>query len=115
VLPAERRVRRREQFTAAVRAGDRASAAGLVIHVWRAPTSDPAGAGFIVGRSVGPAVARNRLRRRLRHLLAPRLAEMPPGTVVIVRATAAAAGRSGRSLAVGIDTALDRAFATVTA
>lgn len=110
MLPAERRVRRREDFTATVREGRRLGAPGLVIHVSNDASSLPARAGFIVGRAVGPAVSRNRLRRRLRHLLAPRLTLLPPGTVVIVRATAPAAKKSGRELAATLNALLDRAI-----
>jgi ribonuclease P protein component len=114
VLPAERRVRRREDFTAAVRHGKRVGASGLTVHVTTesvAPTgSQPARAGFIVGRVVGSAVTRNRVRRRLRHLLAPRLDRLPAGTVVIVRAGAPAAQRSGRELGATLDLLLERAL-----
>jgi ribonuclease P protein component len=115
VLPAERRVRRREEFTAAVRDGRRGAASGLVMHVSStsaglADSGGPARAGFIVGRAVGSAVTRNRVRRRLRHLIAPRLGQLPSGTVVIVRATPAAATRSGRELALAVEQSLARAL-----
>ncbi len=44
---------------------------------------------FAVGRAVGPAVVRNRLRRRLRSLLAA--AELPPGRYLVGARPAAAA------------------------
>jgi ribonuclease P protein component len=80
-----------------------------VIHVTNDASANPARAGFIVGKAVGPAVRRNRLRRRLQHLIAPRLALLSPGTVVIVRATPAAAAHSGRELAATFEALLDRA------
>jgi ribonuclease P protein component len=108
VLPAERRVRRREDFSATVRDGARIGAPALVIHVRTGASEHPARAGFIVGRAVGPAVRRNRVRRRLRHLIASRLAEFPAGTEVIVRATPAAASATGRELAATLNRLLDR-------
>lgn len=111
MLPAERRLRRREDFTAAVRQGRRASASGLVVHVLSRPSAAPARAGFIVGRNVGPAVDRNRIRRQLRHLLSPRLGSLAPGTDVVVRVTPAALSVGRRGLATALDRVLDRAVA----
>jgi ribonuclease P protein component len=116
LLPPERRIRRREDFTAAVRGGRRVGAAGLVLHLALAPDPAacdlrPARAGFIVGRTVGSAVTRNRLRRQLRHLLAARLGELPAGTEVVVRAGAGAAGSNGRDLAARLDGLLNRVLA----
>jgi ribonuclease P protein component len=110
MLPAESRVRRREDFTATVRHGRRAGTHGLVVHVSSDHGTGPARAGFIVGRAVGNAVTRNRLRRRLRHLIAPRLADLPAGTLVVVRATAAAASATSHDLAPTLDALLTRAL-----
>jgi ribonuclease P protein component len=68
----------------------------------------PARAGFIVGRGVGNAVTRNRLRRQLRHLVAPRLPLAPAGVMVVVRANAAAVNSTPRQLASTLDRLLDR-------
>ena len=60
------------------------------------PSSGPASprVGFVVSRAVGNAVVRNRVRRRLRHLVRNRLGGLPPGAVVVVRALPDAAGAS---------------------
>jgi ribonuclease P protein component len=113
MLPVQRRVRRREDFTAAVRGGVRSGCPGLVMHLSNDGTSVPARAGFIVGRSVGPAVRRNRVRRQLQHVIAPRLDRLPLGTAVVVRATPAAVALSSRELAAGVDRLLDRASRAV--
>jgi ribonuclease P protein component len=55
---------------------------------------EPARVGFVVGKTVGAAVVRNRVRRRLRHLVRDRLAELPPASTLVVRALAAAADAS---------------------
>jgi len=120
VLPVAARIRRRNEFTAAVRTGRRASTPLLTLHV---ATSSPgrrlasahaahpsARAGFVVPRSVGPAVVRNTVRRRLRHLLRSRLVDVPVGTDVVVRVAPAAAHASSHELAGALDTALARAL-----
>jgi ribonuclease P protein component len=111
VLPADRRVRRRDDFTAAVRDGRRVGASGLVVHVRTGDASRPARGGFIVGRAVGTAVVRNRVRRRLRYLLASRLPDLPAGTDVVVRALPSAAFLSRAELAATFGGVLDRAVA----
>jgi ribonuclease P protein component len=113
MLPAQRRVHRREDFSAAVRNGARIGSPGLVVHVSNDASWQPARAGFIVGRAVGPAVRRNRLRRQLRHLVAPRLAQLPPGTMLVMRATQPAADSTGRELATSVETLLDRTLRAV--
>jgi ribonuclease P protein component len=110
MLPATRRVRRREDFTTAVRHGRRVGSPSLVVHVTNDDTARPARAGFVVGRAVGNAVHRNRLRRQLRHLMATRLERCPMGALVVVRAASPAAGLTSRELAVTLDKLLDRAL-----
>jgi ribonuclease P protein component len=63
-----RRVRGRDAFAALAREGRR-SRSGLLTVVYRADRSPPRVA-FAAGRKVGPAVIRNRTRRRLRALMA---------------------------------------------
>jgi ribonuclease P protein component len=57
----------------------------------------PCRVGFVVGRDVGGAVTRNRVRRRLRHLVRARLEDLPAG-VLVVRALPAAADAEFREL-----------------
>lgn len=66
--------------------------------------------GFIVPRSVGNAVARNRVKRRLRHLMRERVDGLNAVTVV-VRALPGAAEASSRELARDLDHALAKAAA----
>lgn len=65
-------------------------------------------AGLVVPRSVGPAVTRNRVKRRLRHALIPRLRTLPAGTRVVVRALPATATATSPMLAAALDEALAR-------
>ncbi|GAB2593673.1 hypothetical protein GCM10009593_38000 [Microlunatus antarcticus] len=46
--------------------------------------------GFVVSKAVGGAVVRNRVKRRLRHLVAAQLVGSPTGLDVVVRALPAA-------------------------
>jgi ribonuclease P protein component len=80
----------------------------VVVHLAEGLAADgpQAQAGFVVSRSVGGAVIRNRVRRRLRHLVGPRLAALPTGTRVVVRALPAAAAASSAQLAQALDDAL---------
>ena len=119
MLPAGSRLRHRAEFTATVRGARPCRGDGLlVVH---AVTPDrtygsaapgmtpPSKAGLVVARSVGSAVTRNRVKRRLRHLLAPRLAALPAGTAVVVRALPGCATASVDALAAALDVALARA------
>jgi ribonuclease P protein component len=68
----------------------------------------PATVGFVVSRQVGPAVVRNRVRRRLRHLMADRVSRLDPGSRAVVRANPAAATATFRTLEAELDAALAR-------
>lgn len=65
----------------------------------------PPRAAFAVGRKVGGAVVRNRLRRRLRHVLAEQAATMRPGAY-LVAAGPAAVGLSPEELRTTVSSAL---------
>ncbi|MDP9821313.1 ribonuclease P protein component [Nocardioides massiliensis] len=100
-------------FALAVRRGRRSPARTLVVHLWEPPADQPAdGAdaqvGFVVSKAVGTAVDRNRVKRRLRALVAERLDRLPAGAVVAVRALPSAAGASSLALGRDLDRALDR-------
>jgi ribonuclease P protein component len=119
VLPASRRLRRPAQFRA-VRSGRRAGTSTLVVQLAGAPSGSGscdelaaavARAGFVVGRRVGPAVIRNRVRRRLRHLVASRIDRLPAGALLLVRALPPAAAAPSSQLGDDLDRALDRLLA----
>jgi ribonuclease P protein component len=63
-------------------------------------------AGFVVSKAVGNAVVRNKVRRRLRHLVRPLLAELPDGTTLVVRALPAAATATFSALSKDLEAAL---------
>ncbi|MDO3705538.1 ribonuclease P protein component [Micromonospora sp. C28SCA-DRY-2] len=126
MLAAAQRLRRSTDFAAAVRGGRRAGRGAVVVHLTlptgAEPTaqtspepardagaeqiSAPTRAGFVVSKAVGPAVVRNRVRRRLRHLVRERLADLPPGSTLVVRALPAAADASYPRLGADLDAAI---------
>lgn len=53
-------------------------------------------------------MVRTTVKRRLRHVLASRLERIPPSSLVVVRATPAAAGASSAVLGRDVDTLLER-------
>jgi ribonuclease P protein component len=63
-------------------------------------------AGFVVSKAVGNAVVRNKVRRRLRHLVRPLLAELPDGALLVVRALPASASASFEKLGADLAAAL---------
>jgi ribonuclease P protein component len=64
--------------------------------------------GLVVGRAVGNAVARNQVKRRLRHLVRERLGSLPGGAVLVVRALPPAATASSAAMARDVDAGLTR-------
>ena len=105
MLPAEFRMRRRADFAAAVRGGSRAGRALLTGHLLvRADAGgEPPRVGFVVNRSVGKAVARNKVRRRLRSLARGYLPSLPGGSLLVVRAHPQAATARQADLAAELD------------
>lgn len=116
MLPAENRMRRARDFEWTMRHGRRAARRLLVVHAARERDAGPtATVGFVVSRAVGGAVVRNSVRRRLRHLMRERLARLPGGIEIVVRARPGAAGARREQLTAELDDALDRALGRVEA
>jgi ribonuclease P protein component len=99
-------MRRGAEFTSTVRGGSRAAGRSLVVHWSRGAAN--LHVGFVVGRAVGGAVTRNRVRRRLRHLVRDRLPTLPSTGSLVVRANPPAATVSAAGLARDLDAALAR-------
>jgi ribonuclease P protein component len=115
VLPAGSRLTSREEFATAVRRGRRVGRPHLVVHLYvPGGGPDPADAapraGFVVSRAVGGSVVRHRVVRRLRHLVRERLAGLPPGSRLVVRALPPAAEAPSSVLAGDLDSGLRAAL-----
>jgi ribonuclease P protein component len=138
-LAAAHRLRRRDEFAATIRTGRRVSRGVLVVHLSlpteelpnelpevnlspvnlsaeppRRPEMGgrrgmPARAGLVVSRAVGPAVQRNLVKRRLRHLAAALLPGLPEGAQLVVRALPGAAQATFTTLADSLDQAVQAA------
>ena len=105
-------MRRSAEFALAGRTGIRAGRPRVVGHLLvRADgvqTGEPARVGFVVSRAVGSAVTRNRVKRRLRELMRGYLQSLPGGSLLVVRANAAAAHASQADLAADLDLVISR-------
>ena len=108
-------MRSSEDFRVTVRHGVKAARPTLVSHVVLPSGADASPAegsvtsvGFVVSRGVGTSVDRNRVKRRLRHLMRPRLDDVPVGSRIVVRALPAARDAASSTLAADLDEALRR-------
>ena len=64
--------------------------------------------GFVVSKAVGNSVVRHRVSRKLRHVVRDRLALLPAGSSLVVRALPASAEASSADLGADFDAALRR-------
>jgi len=117
VLPSQSRMRHRSEFTLAVRQGVRAGRPTMTGHLFTQARDqasadvrpdEPARVGFIVSRAVGPAVVRNRVKRRLRVLVRGYLGVLPAGSLLVVRANPPAAAARQADLAADLNLVMDR-------
>ncbi|MGH9156145.1 MAG: ribonuclease P protein component [Acidimicrobiales bacterium] len=88
------------------RVGDRASFSALAAHgrrarsgpitvTWVGGPGDASQVAYAIGRRVGGAVQRNRLRRRLRAIVAELAPDLPAGTYLVSAGPAATTTSSG--------------------
>jgi len=114
VLPQQSRIRRPEDFRRVQRTGRRAGGSVVAGHLLLVGSEgpvrsgDPAKVGFVVSRAVGSAVVRNRVRRRLRELMRRRVASLPGGCLLVLRAYPAAASARQEDLAADLDLVIGR-------
>jgi ribonuclease P protein component len=109
VIPRVSRLSTAAEFSAVVRRGVASSRSSVVVHVGVLP-GDRRGVGLAVSRSVGGAVVRNRVKRRLRAILASRLESLPERTGCVVRALPSAGAASFGQLEDDVDAAFARAI-----
>lgn len=85
MLAQANRIVRADDYRSTVRRGRKSGTAHSVVYV-RRRDDDQVRFGFIVAKTVGNAVVRNTVRRRLKHVCHEMLATVPPGTDVVIRA-----------------------------
>jgi ribonuclease P protein component len=106
LLDHDHRMRSGVDFRATVRRGAKAAQPTVVVHVL--PGADGSSSvGFVVSKSLGSSVARNRVKRRLRHLMRDRVDRLPDGTRVVVRALKPAGVATSATLAEDLDRAME--------
>ncbi|WP_127784540.1 ribonuclease P protein component [Rhodococcus sp. X156] len=101
MLPAAHRLSHRSEFSAVMRGGRRAGRSRLVVHALRRDGESaelPSRVGLVVSKAVGGSVVRHRISRKLRHVMRPVVASLPPGTDVVLRAHPSAATASSGEL-----------------
>lgn len=114
MLPAAHRLTDGEAFRRTVRSGRRSGSSTLVVHLASGDGPAPSRVGFVVSKAVGNAVARNRVKRRLRHLTReqlPVLQALPGPVVLVVRALPAAAQASSAELGADLRRCLGKVMA----
>lgn len=111
VLGAAHRLARGEDFTSAIRRGTRCGNRRLVVHYHAGGRGDdsPALVGVVVPKKQIPlATHRNRVKRRVRALMAQRIGALEPGVRVVVRGLAGADGADSSILGKDLDRLLTR-------
>ncbi len=120
MLPARYRMTRSTEFGATVSQGVRAVQPDLVVHALRSATTtgdDGPRIGLVVSKSVGNAVQRHRVARRLRHVARTVIDELDPADRVVIRALPEQparhlrAARAGTADGVAADPAAQRSVA----
>jgi ribonuclease P protein component len=77
---------RSTEFAATVREGVRAAQPDLVVHALRSSAGGGPRIGLVVSKSVGSAVQRHRVARRLRHVARTMIDELDAEDRVVIRA-----------------------------
>ncbi|NDJ88348.1 ribonuclease P protein component [Mycolicibacter kumamotonensis] len=108
MLPAQFRMRRSADFGATVKQGRRAVQPDVIVYSrvlddGRTDTPDPSAAtpprvGLIIAKSVGSAVERHRVARRLRHVARDMLGDLRAGEQLVIRARPGSSAAKSESL-----------------
>lgn len=114
MLPARNRMTRSADFGLTVSKGVRAVQPDLVVHALRATTDTSAAptVGLVVSKSVGTAVERHRVARKLRHVARDVVADLSPGERLVIRALPGSRTAVSARLGEELRSALRRAHGT---
>ncbi|MHC5798108.1 ribonuclease P protein component [Lacisediminihabitans sp. FW035] len=91
MLAKANRLVRADDYRRLVRRGRRVATRHALVYVNRGDASHPPRFGFIVPKTVGVAVDRNLVRRRLKALTFSAIPQLAPGTEIVIRALPGAA------------------------
>ena len=113
MLAKANRITTADDYKGVVRRGRRYVTAHFVTYVRSGPEVQTSGArgarfGFIVAKTVGGAVQRNRVRRRLKAACLALLDRVPPGNDVVIRALPGSSEASWEILRSEISESLER-------
>ena len=120
MLPEPYRLHHRADFSRTVRHGRRVGRHDLVVHALLTPESIEnirSGGprfGLIVSKAVGNAVVRHRVARRLRHMCADVVGDLPAAADIVIRALPGAASADSAELDRQLRSALRRLLPDLT-
>ena len=104
------RLRTGDEFRAVTRGGARSARSHVVVHLTLLTQGEEApSVGFVVSKRIGNAVVRNRVTRRLREIVRPHLATLPPGSAIVLRALPGIDEQPFAELRADVDSALGSA------
>ena len=106
MLAKENRLRLAEDFRVTMKTGRKQSSQSLVLYLKRDSGLTQSRFGFIVAKTVGGAVTRNLVKRRLREIARVALNSMPVGIDVVVRALPSAGAADWNKLCSDFEIAL---------
>jgi ribonuclease P protein component len=88
VLPVDARLTSSSDFARATKSGIRVTSQHFVGYLYISPVTNNATAkcGLIISKSVGGSVKRHRVARKVRHAVAPTIAHLPTGSLLVIRA-----------------------------
>jgi ribonuclease P protein component len=88
VLPQGARLTASSDFARATKSGVRVTTQHFVgyLYISSVTNNDSAKCGLIINKAVGRSVKRHRLARKIRHAVAPHIASLPTGSLLVIRA-----------------------------
>ena len=88
MLPQGARLTASSDFARATKSGVRVTTQHFVGYLYISPVTnnDSAKCGLIINKAAGGSVKRHRLARKIRHAVAPHIASLPTGSLLVIRA-----------------------------
>ena len=86
MLPKNARLTDTNDFARATKSGLRVSTQNFIGYLYLNNNENPTLAGLIIGKSVGGSVLRHRTARKIRHVLAEEITNLPAHSLFVIRA-----------------------------